>query len=47
MAIFVDPAQSIKETADNRAIGVLGASLNEKKIPLYTVYDVHFWYLDK
>lgn len=42
MAIFVDPAQSIKETADNRAIGVIGASLNLKKIPLYTVHDVHF-----
>lgn len=42
MAIFVDPAQSIKETADNRAIGVMGASLNSKKIPLYTVHDVHF-----
>lgn len=42
MAIFIDPAQSIKETADNRAIGVMGASLNEKKIPLYTVHDVWF-----
>ncbi len=42
MAIFIDPAQSIKETADNRAIGVIGASLNEKKIPLYTVHDVWF-----
>lgn len=42
MAIFIDPAQSIKETADNRAIGVLGASLNEKKIPLYTVHDIWF-----
>lgn len=40
MAIFIDPAQSIKETADNRAIGVIGASLNEKKIALYTVHDV-------
>jgi len=42
MAIFIDPAQSIKETADNRAIGVIGASLNEKKIPLYTVHDIYF-----
>lgn len=42
IAIFVDPAQSIKESADNRAIGVIGASINEKKIPLYTVYDVFY-----
>jgi len=42
MAIFIDPAQSIKESADNRSIGVIGASLNEKKIPLYTVHDVWF-----
>lgn len=42
MAIFIDPAQSIKESADNRAIGVIGASLNEKKIPLYTVHDIWF-----
>lgn len=41
-AIFVDPAQSMKETADNRAVGVTGASLNDKMIPLYTIHDVWF-----
>ena len=41
-AIFIDPAQSVKESADNRAIGVIGASLSKEKIELYTVHGV--WY---
>ncbi len=42
MAIFIDPAQSVKESADNRAIGVIGASLSKEKIELFTVHDVYY-----
>ena len=40
--ISIDPAQSIKQTADNRAIGLIGSSLSDEKIELFNVYGVWF-----
>ena len=40
--ISIDPAQSTKETSDNRAISVVGVSLNEEKIELFNVYGTWF-----
>jgi hypothetical protein len=40
--ISIDPAQSTKQTADNRAISLIGCSIDEKKIELYNVYGT--WY---
>lgn len=40
--ISIDPAQSIKETSDNRAISVVGVALTEDKIELFNVYGT--WY---
>lgn len=38
--IIIDPAQSTKQTSDNRAIGVIGVSLNLEKIELFNVYSM-------
>jgi len=40
--ISIDPAQSIKQTADNRAISVVGVSENIKKVELFNVYGTWF-----
>jgi hypothetical protein len=40
--ISIDPAQSIKQTADNRAISLIGVSETKKKIELYNVYGTWF-----
>jgi len=40
--ISIDPAQSIKETSDNRAISLIGSSLSDKKIELFNVYGTWF-----
>jgi len=40
--ISIDPAQSIKETADNRAISVVGVALSIEKTELFNVYGT--WY---
>lgn len=40
--ISIDPAQSVKETADNRAITLIGVCENKDKIELYNVYGT--WY---
>lgn len=40
--ISIDPAQSIKQTADNRAISHVGVFENEKKIEMYNVYGTWF-----
>lgn len=40
--ISIDPAQSIKQTSDNRAISVVGVALNSEKIELFNVYGT--WY---
>ncbi len=40
--ISIDPAQSVKQTSDNRAIAAVGVSLNSEKIELYNLYDVLF-----
>ncbi|MBE0498589.1 MAG: hypothetical protein IBX43_05030 [Campylobacterales bacterium] len=40
--ISIDPAQSIKETSDNRAISLVGVALNDEKIELFNVYGT--WY---
>jgi len=40
--ISIDPAQSIKETSDNRAISLVGVSLSSEKIDLYNVYGTWF-----
>jgi hypothetical protein len=49
MYIAIDPAQSIKEDADNRAIMVVGISKDKDQKELYVVYDVLFgiWRLDE
>lgn len=46
--IIVDPAQSTKETSDNRAIGTIGVSLNVEKIELFNVYSMLYgkWTMD-
>ncbi|MEA2017787.1 MAG: hypothetical protein U9N59_05005 [Campylobacterota bacterium] len=36
--ISIDPAQSIKETADNRAISVVGTSLTKEKAEIFNIY---------
>jgi hypothetical protein len=36
--ISIDPAESIKQTADDRAISLIGCSINKEKIELYNVY---------
>lgn len=40
--ISIDPAQSIKQTADNRAISLIGVSENKQKIELFNVYGTWF-----
>lgn len=40
--IIIDPAQSIKQTADNRAISLIGASESKDRIELYNVYGTWF-----
>ncbi|MDQ7067751.1 MAG: hypothetical protein Q9M40_07150 [Sulfurimonas sp.] len=40
--ISIDPAQSIKETSDNRAISLVGVSLSEQRIELFNVYGTWF-----
>ncbi len=40
--ISIDPAQSTKETSDNRAISLVGCCLSEEKIELFNVYGT--WY---
>lgn len=40
--ISIDPAQSIKQTADNRAITVVGVALSPDKTELFNVYGT--WY---
>jgi hypothetical protein len=40
--ISIDPAQSTKQTADNRAISLVGVCENEQKIELYNVYGTWF-----
>jgi len=40
--ISIDPAQSTKETSDNRAISVVGVCLNKEKIELFNIYGT--WY---
>jgi len=40
--ISIDPAQSIKETSDNRAISLVGVSENKDKIELFNIYGT--WY---
>jgi len=40
--ISIDPAQSIKETADNRAISLIGVSENKEKIELFNIYGTWF-----
>ena len=40
--ISIDPAQSIKDTADNRAISLIGSSLSPQKIELFNVYGTWF-----
>jgi hypothetical protein len=40
--ISIDPAQSIKETSDNRAISTVGVALNSEKIELFNVYGTWF-----
>lgn len=40
--ISIDPAQSIKETSDNRAISLVGVSENEEKIEIFNIYGTWF-----
>jgi len=40
--ISIDPAQSTKQTSDNRAISVVGSFLSEEKIELFNVYGTWF-----
>lgn len=40
--ISIDPAQSIKETSDNRAISTVGVALSAEKIELFNVYGTWF-----
>lgn len=40
--IIIDPAQSIKETADNRSISLLGSCLSIEKIELFNIYGTWF-----
>lgn len=40
--ISIDPAQSTNDSADNRAISVVGSSISKEKIQLYNVYGT--WY---
>lgn len=40
--ISIDPAQSTKQTADNRAISLIGVCENKEKIELFNVYGT--WY---
>lgn len=40
--ISIDPAQSTKETSDNRAISLVGVCLNEEKMELFNVYGTWF-----
>jgi len=40
--ISIDPAQSTKETSDNRAISVVGVQLNDELIELFNVYGTWF-----
>jgi len=40
--IIIDPAQSTKQTADNRAISLVGVSENKAKIELFNVYGTWF-----
>ncbi len=40
--ISIDPAQSIKQTADNRAISLIGVSETKEKVELFNVYGTWF-----
>jgi len=40
--ISIDPAQSTKDTSDNRAISVVGVALSPEKIELFNVYGTWF-----
>jgi len=40
--ISIDPAQSIKDTADNRAITLIGSAMSKEKIELFNVYGTWF-----
>jgi hypothetical protein len=40
--ISIDPAQSIKQTSDNRAISLIGVAINAEKIELFNVYGTWF-----
>lgn len=40
--ISIDPAQSTKQTSDNRAISVVGVALSPEKIELFNVYGTWF-----
>ncbi|MFW9602884.1 MAG: hypothetical protein ACMV1B_11290 [Prevotella sp.] len=40
--ISIDPAQSTKETADNRAISTVGVELSSDNIELYNIYGTWF-----
>ena len=40
--ISIDPAQSTKQTSDNRAISLVGVSENEERIELFNVYGTWF-----
>lgn len=47
--ISIDPAQSTKETADNRSISVVGSLLSPEKLELFNVYGTWFgkWTMDE
>lgn len=47
--ISIDPAQSVKQTADNRAISLIGVSETKDKIELFNVYGTWFgkWFNDE
>lgn len=40
--ISIDPAQSTKETSDNRAISIVGVCLSPEKIELFNIYGTWF-----
>lgn len=40
--ISIDPAESTKQTSDNRAISHIGTSMNSEKIELFNVYGTWF-----
>ena len=40
--ISIDPAQSIKQTADNRSISLIGTSITKDKIELFNIYGTWF-----